>query len=331
MFVDEGDAVKDAVGNRCNSRCRLTMKNPNPLTPRHSTGFTLIELLVVISIIAILIGILLPVLAKVRESGRHSQCMSNLHQLAIASGTFSTDNNDLPAFDLTATPVYGGELFSWTASNTFGGKSGKVAELEGFAENVAARDRPLNEYVLQANANLDTGGDDRQEFPVFECPSEDGGPGGQFDTLFSDPAADPDDTAYNVMGTSYGDIGGLALHDPNVSQPTSVSDIPRARRQMFKNLSGTGDTSEIVLYAEIMFTYAYSRRDVSGGNPTDGFHDREGIHNVVFWDGSARTVEQDRDSLRTLGTFVPGVGVLNPIQGADDWSLYASPRPYPLD
>lgn len=153
--------------------------------------------------------------------------------------------------------------------------------------------------------------------------------GGQFDSLFNGP--NPDDTAYNVMGTSYGDIGGLALHDPNVSQPCSASDVPRTRQQLYRNLSGTGDTSEIVLYAEIMFSYAYSRRDVSGGNATDGFHDREGIYNVAFWDGSVRTVEQDRDSLRTQGTFVPGIGVLSPIQGTDEWSLYASPRPYPLD
>jgi prepilin-type N-terminal cleavage/methylation domain-containing protein len=84
-------------------------KNGTYHIKKETGGFTLIELLVVISIVALLISILLPALAKARASSQRMQCQVNLRSIATAARTYSSDYGVYPRNNYSA----GGTSWWW--------------------------------------------------------------------------------------------------------------------------------------------------------------------------------------------------------------------------
>lgn len=88
----------------------IMIRSSSPLPRASRRAFTLVELLVVISIIAVLIGLLLPAVNSARESGRRTKCTNNQYQMAMAAIRHNDSNGYVPgwrnALTCTGTTIY---------------------------------------------------------------------------------------------------------------------------------------------------------------------------------------------------------------------------------
>lgn len=165
---------------------------PKKFAPsRPHSGFTLIELLVVIAIIAILIGLLLPAVQKVREASNRLRCANNLKQLALAVHSYHDSQGRIP-FN-----TYGGEYGLGAQSTAWSWLARLLPHLE--QQNIYFAGGVPTQSLLRS-------GIISEQFPLFLCPSDgysNAGPRGDAGNLEGLPIGQ---TNYKgVSGANWGD------------------------------------------------------------------------------------------------------------------------------
>jgi prepilin-type N-terminal cleavage/methylation domain-containing protein len=125
---------------------------PRPCCRR---GFTLIELLVVIAIIAILIGLLLPAVQKVREAASRLRCQNNLKQIGLALHNYESSNGRFPPAGVYPVAATAGDAWSVQAQILPYIEQANLYQLVNFSAAANTQDAVT-----------------RQRIPIYVCPSE---------------------------------------------------------------------------------------------------------------------------------------------------------------
>jgi len=141
------------------------------LRVRERRAFTLIELLVVIAIIAILIGLLLPAVQKIRDAAARMQCQNNLHQIGLALHNYHDSNGCLPAygFDFKSSPDPANRYGPQTMGHSALGLLLPYIEQGNIYNLVNINYSVIDQNNLPPPLGVSTGG--QTQIKVYQCPS----------------------------------------------------------------------------------------------------------------------------------------------------------------
>lgn len=251
------------------------------MSTRHrSFGFTLIELLVVISIIALLIGILLPALGAARSTARSIACGSNLKQIGIGMMAYAADNKDYLPYAVYSDAAVSPDVDRWFQLIVdYGAATGSKDEASG---NVVC---PSDPYVYESGNVLSSYG--MNKLASFS----DGVGGGGFQT-----PTGPDGTDAYRSDQSY-------LRIDQFLTPTELLLVSEIYRGQFISTSGQSLDIPTTTLANVHSDSEAGLFDaMEWGRHSGELDDPSGSINTLFADGHvARLSRDDAKSVDEFG------------------------------